>query len=440
MAGMRPADVDHFAIGRNPRSNLWRKARFALGHRPSLRLGPETARGAPAASGTWARHSRTPSASTARASTSACTGSSTIRRISPARFSSRPSRRPPSAPSTASATSSAPRGPSAAGHPSTGLDRVYFPHSLGLFYLAITQHLGFTSYGDEYKVMGLAPYGAPDFAGALARVLRLLPAGGFALDLSYFRHASDGVRMTWDDGAPAIDPVFRPKLEELLGPARHPAEPLTSRHEAIAASLQAVFERAVFHVLRGLHARTRQPRPLPGRRLRHEQRRQRQDPRGDAVSAGVRAARRRRQRDGARGRLSRVEPAPAWLPALRHGPRLLGAPALASRPCGGARRADVRAGAAGHARHRARRRRGALPLHGRASRRGPGRRLVPGADGVGGARPRQPEHPRRSPAARTCASSSMRRSSSASRSGPSPRPSSRKRSTSTSSERPPTRS
>ena len=51
--------------------------------------------------------------------------------------------------------------------------------------------------------------------------------------------------MTWDDGEPAIGPVFTPKLEDLLGPARHPAEPLTSRHEAIAASLQAVFERAV---------------------------------------------------------------------------------------------------------------------------------------------------------------------------------------------------
>ena len=103
-----------------------------------------------------------------------------------------------------------------------GLDRVYFPHSLGLFYLAITQHLGFTSYGDEYKVMGLAPYGAPDFAGALSRVLRLLPGGGFALDLSYFRHASGGIRMTWDDGAPAIDPVFLAEARGSPGPGAAP--------------------------------------------------------------------------------------------------------------------------------------------------------------------------------------------------------------------------
>ena len=154
-------------------------AQGALRPRPSAepRTSSRIARRAPAACSTRPRPSRTPSASTARASTSACTGSSTIRRISPAPFSSRPSTRRPSAPSTASATSSAPRGPSAAGRSIEGLDRVYFPHSLGLFYLAITQHLGFTSYGDEYKVMGLAPYGAPDFAGALC-ARPAPPAGG----------------------------------------------------------------------------------------------------------------------------------------------------------------------------------------------------------------------------------------------------------------------
>ena len=49
------------------------------------------------------------------------------------------------------------------------LERVYFPHSLGLLYLAVTQYLGFPKYGDEYKVMGLAPYGAPDYVGAVRR-------------------------------------------------------------------------------------------------------------------------------------------------------------------------------------------------------------------------------------------------------------------------------
>jgi carbamoyltransferase len=133
---------------------------------------------------------------------------------------------------------------------------VYFPHSLGLLYLAVTQHLGFGAYGDEYKVMGLAPYGAPDYARALRTLVHLGSDGRFALDLSYFRHWSEGVSMTWEDGAPVLGRAFTPKLEALLGPARRPDEPLTARHEAIAASLQAVFEEAALHVLTALHRRT----------------------------------------------------------------------------------------------------------------------------------------------------------------------------------------
>jgi carbamoyltransferase len=140
------------------------------------------------------------------------------------------------------------------------LERIYFPHSLGLVYLALTQYLGFPHYGDEYKVMGLAPYGEPDYVEALRRLLHLKPGGGFELDLSYFRHWSEGVRMTWDDGEPTIGPVYTRKLEALLGPARRPEEPMEPRHEAIAASLQVVFEEAAFHVLNALYQKTRLPR------------------------------------------------------------------------------------------------------------------------------------------------------------------------------------
>jgi len=140
------------------------------------------------------------------------------------------------------------------------LGRVYFPHSLGLVYLAVTQYLGFPKYGDEYKVMGLAPYGEPAYANALRQLIHLKPDGGFELDLAYFRHWSDGVSMTWTDGEPTIGPVYTPKLEELLGPPRKPDEPLEPRHEAIAASLQVVFEEAAFHVLNALYRQTRLPR------------------------------------------------------------------------------------------------------------------------------------------------------------------------------------
>jgi carbamoyltransferase len=139
-------------------------------------------------------------------------------------------------------------------------EKIYFPHSLGLMYLAITQYLGFLKYGDEFKVMGLAPYGQPEYVDAVRRLIHLKPEGGFTLDLSYFRHWSDGVSMTWDDGEPTMGPVYTRKLEQLLGPARKPEEPLTPRHEAIAASLQVVFEEAAFHVLNALYEKTRLPR------------------------------------------------------------------------------------------------------------------------------------------------------------------------------------
>ena len=133
------------------------------------------------------------------------------------------------------------------------LDRVYFPHSLGLLYLAITQYLGFKSYGDEYKVMGLAPYGQPRYTEAIHRLVKLEPGGGFHLDLDYFRHWTGEITMRWNAGEPTVPDVFTKRLVELLGPSRQPGEPVTAVHEDVAASVQSVFEDAAFHVLRGVY-------------------------------------------------------------------------------------------------------------------------------------------------------------------------------------------
>jgi carbamoyltransferase len=139
------------------------------------------------------------------------------------------------------------------------IDEVYFPHSLGFIYTAVTQWLGFHGYGDEFKVMGLAPYGEPSFTKELRRLRRLTDDGLFELDLSYFRHPREGVVMEWDGGYPTVGTLFTARVEELLGPARKADEPITERHEAIAASLQAVHEESAFHILRALHKRTRTP-------------------------------------------------------------------------------------------------------------------------------------------------------------------------------------
>ena len=135
-------------------------------------------------------------------------------------------------------------------------DRVTFPHSLGLFYLALTQYLGFLSYGDEYKVMGLAAYGKPEYLDALRQVVEIKPKGRFELNLDYFLHHSEGVSMTWDSGAPVIGKVFSDELVKLLGAPRVKEEPVTARHENIAASLQAMYEEVFFHILNNLYDRT----------------------------------------------------------------------------------------------------------------------------------------------------------------------------------------
>jgi carbamoyltransferase len=128
--------------------------------------------------------------------------------------------------------------------------RVYFPHSLGAFYEAITQYLGFPNYGDEYKVMGLAPYGEPVYLDAMHEIVRLLPKGRFELNLAYFNHHEDPVVYQFDGGKPVSPQMFSPKLEYLLGgPRRDPNEPLEKHHHNVARSMQAMYEEAFFHLL-----------------------------------------------------------------------------------------------------------------------------------------------------------------------------------------------
>ncbi|MEI6720389.1 MAG: carbamoyltransferase N-terminal domain-containing protein, partial [Betaproteobacteria bacterium] len=134
-------------------------------------------------------------------------------------------------------------------------DKVYFPHSLGIFYQALTQYLGFRSYGDEYKVMGLAPYGEPRFLGEMRQVVKLESDGTFRLDLGYFRHHREKIQDKWAGGEPVFADLYSAQLAELLGPARSKDQELTQRHKDIARSVQAMYEEAFFHLLNRLHGR-----------------------------------------------------------------------------------------------------------------------------------------------------------------------------------------
>jgi carbamoyltransferase len=256
MAGIRGQDVRHVAVSRDPKANLLRKGLFTIRHRPDLRLVLDRVRNAgkvrdlhgplAAALGVprddlpaihYVEHHPAHLASAFFVSpfeSAACCAIDGFGDFV----------------STSFAIGSR-------NHLEV-LDKVYFPHSLGMMYTAVTQFLGFRGYGDEFKVMGLAPYGRPRHVDAVRQLVTLTEAGKFELSLDYFRHWSDGVEMDWDDGYPTLGRVYSDRLTHLLGPAREPSAPLTAREEDIAHSLQVVYEDCTMHVLNSLWEQTRQ--------------------------------------------------------------------------------------------------------------------------------------------------------------------------------------
>jgi len=138
---------------------------------------------------------------------------------------------------------------------------VAFPHSLGLFYSAVTQYLGFPKFGDEYKVMGLAAYGEPEQMEAFRKIVRFdarSNGNGFRLGLDYFTHHRTGPEMSWAeaDKTPTLGKMFSEEMPMRLGPARAAEEPLEQRHRNLAASLQARLEEVYLGMLKKLGERT----------------------------------------------------------------------------------------------------------------------------------------------------------------------------------------
>ncbi|MGD0117891.1 MAG: carbamoyltransferase C-terminal domain-containing protein [Candidatus Binatus sp.] len=135
---------------------------------------------------------------------------------------------------------------------------VTFPHSLGMFYTALTQYLGFPKYGDEYKVMGLASYGEPEMVEEFRQIV-IAPNGGrmdFMLAPEYFTFQKSGAEMTWSAGEPTIGRLYSNFLVERLGAVRDAAEPVDKRHIAIAASMQRRLEEVIIDRLRSLQRAT----------------------------------------------------------------------------------------------------------------------------------------------------------------------------------------
>jgi carbamoyltransferase len=137
------------------------------------------------------------------------------------------------------------------------LDRVLFPHSLGVLYTMVCQFIGYNSYGDEGKVMGLAPYGKPVYEDFFDKLVKLKPQGRFELDLDYFLHHREGVDYSFDEqGYPTVAPLFSMAMVRKFGQPRIRHADITQRDMDLAASLQMCLEKAYFHILNHLYEQT----------------------------------------------------------------------------------------------------------------------------------------------------------------------------------------
>jgi carbamoyltransferase len=254
MAGAQPADVDVWAIARGKRVNLLPKAWFALTHRPGATLTQQYRNTASKSAGV-------PEVIAQAFNLDVNDVTSKMRYVEhhPAHLASAFHASGLSDAACCAIDGFGDFVSVSIGQGRQGtlkvLDRVFFPHSLGLIYLAITQYLGFKKYGDEYKVMGLAPYGSPTHTEKISQLVKLKSGGSFELDLDYFRHWTGEITFDWSSGEPTVPDVYTEKLIELLGPARRSDEPVTGEHENLASSVQRVFEDAAFHVLRGVYDR-----------------------------------------------------------------------------------------------------------------------------------------------------------------------------------------
>jgi carbamoyltransferase len=135
------------------------------------------------------------------------------------------------------------------------LSEVQFPHSLGIFYTAVTQFLGFENYGDEYKVMGLASYGKPIYFDNFLKIISI-HKNLFRLNLDYFKHHTAGIETSWLESNPNISKIYTDNFCNLLGKSRNKHEEILSTHKDIASSAQAVYEFIFFDILKKLHSQT----------------------------------------------------------------------------------------------------------------------------------------------------------------------------------------
>ena len=133
--------------------------------------------------------------------------------------------------------------------------QVNFPHSMGIFYQSMTQYLGFHKYGDEYKVMGLAPYGKPKYINQLKLLVETFSNGNFKLNLDYFNHHKKNINFEWKSGVPKFEMLFQERnmIDLLSLKPRTPGSELNQNYIDLATSVQRVYEDVFLDILNNLH-------------------------------------------------------------------------------------------------------------------------------------------------------------------------------------------
>jgi carbamoyltransferase len=129
------------------------------------------------------------------------------------------------------------------------LNKICFPHSLGIFYQAFTQFLGFKKYGDEYKVMGLAAYGKPIYTEKIFKNIISYDDKSFYLNLEYFIHHKKEFNFNFENGIPTYYDLFSNKISNLFGKPRQIKDQIEQFHMDLAASVQEVFETVILSIL-----------------------------------------------------------------------------------------------------------------------------------------------------------------------------------------------
>jgi carbamoyltransferase len=250
-AGIKIAELDHIAISSNPKANVTQKLRFTIEQRPTLSSLLDR----------FSKQSKSASIQEYLATAGQCKPSNIKAQIhNVEHHTTHLSSTFLISPFTEAALLSidgmgdfvSTLMAAGKGNDFTYFSRTHFPHSLGYLYNALTLYLGFPNYGDEYKVMGLAPYGEPEYLEAFRRIIYPTETG-FELNLDYFTHHLQGINMTWENGAPIVHPFHSAELEKFFGSSRMHQEELTQKHQNIATSLQAITEEIIFHLLNLLH-------------------------------------------------------------------------------------------------------------------------------------------------------------------------------------------